>query len=219
MAGVGLAAGIATAATLATTAATVGTTIAGATSGGGGGSGGPTQFQKVPQDPLTVAQRGYWNRVAVENANKTYPSFAAYSQSGGDPNLAKFPLTMPGLTPQEMTAFGFTGPQGQRIPTTPQAQAGGAAATGLSPTQEIYLSQQRNRQAKQAGGSGTDTPLQRLGAVSNRLTNVQGNLAGMGTAEVDPATQLGRRQDRLENRVTNLQNRQQALLTKVGQTP
>jgi hypothetical protein len=207
-------------ATAATAAATIGTTVAGAvSSGGGGGSGGPTKFQQVPQDPLTKAQRGYWNRVAVENANRTYPSFAAYSQSGGDPNLAKFPLTMPGLTPQEMTAFGFTGPQGQAIPTTPQAQAGGASATGLSPTQEIYLGQQRSREAKQAGGSGADTPLQRLGSVSNRLTNVQGNLAGMGTAEVDPATQLGRRQDRLENRVTNLQNRQQALLTKVGQTP
>jgi hypothetical protein len=111
------------------------------------------------------------------------------------------------MTPQEMAAFGLTGPQGQRVPTSPYDTA--LTQGQLTPEQQIFLGKQRRRAAIEAGGPGTATPLQRLGGVSTRLENVQNRLAG-----ADPAQQA--LINRLTNKQTRLQNRQSMLQQKVG---
>jgi hypothetical protein len=224
MAGVGIATAVTVAATVASTAAGV-ASQAGAFGGGssGGGSSAKPNFKPVPRSPDDQAMRDYYSRMLIMNANAQPPSFADYSNSGGDPSKAQFPLQMPGLTPKEMTALGFTGPQGQAVPTTSQADvaAGGTSGMQLTPAQEVFLGKQRSREAQQAGGPGNATPLQRLGQVSTRLENVQQRLTGMGTTDLPagpgPAGSQGRIQDRLEARVTKLQQRQQNLQQKVGQ--
>lgn len=222
MAGVGVATAVAVAATVASTAAGVAGQMGafGGKSSGGGAASNP-QFKPVPRAPDDQAMRDIGARMLLQNANAQYPGFADYSRSGGDPSKAQFPLSLPSLSPQDMTALGFTGKQGQAIPGTPMEQAAAAGATGLSPQQSIFLGKQRSNQAQQAGGPGNATPLQQLGQVSNKLDKVQNRLTGMGPDELTTgpgaAGRPGRIQDRLDTRVANLQRRQQNLLTKVGQ--
>ena len=118
-----------------------------ASSAGGGGPGRDPYYRRGPQDPLDKAMRSYYQRANLANATKTYPSFGDFLTSGGDPSKAQFNLDMPALTPQEATAFGFTGPSGQPVPTVDYAGATSGDINKLSPEQIIYLAKERKRAA------------------------------------------------------------------------
>ena len=54
--------------------------------GGGGGGGGGGTVKPLPEDPQDEAMKNYFGRMAVLNANKTYPSFGAFLESGAIPS-------------------------------------------------------------------------------------------------------------------------------------
>lgn len=136
---------VAAAATVAGTATSV-ASQAGAF-GGGSQSGGGSGYSRTPMDPHQRAMRDYYARMVVENQDKTYPSFGEFLSSGGDPEKAKFDLTVPGMKPSEAAALGLTGGRGEAIPYYDSTAGEGS----MTPEQRLYLAKERRRRARETG--------------------------------------------------------------------
>jgi hypothetical protein len=190
-------------------ATTIGTTamsMSGAMGGGGGGSAPAPNFKPVPQNPQDKAMKDYFERMTVANADKTYPAFSGFLESGGDPDKAKFDLTMPGMKPSEAAAFGFVGPKGETIPTVNYADAASGDVTNLTTEQRIYLAKERAGQAATSGQKPGPWAgkMQQLGGKIGRLQNKL-DTKFTPTPEVEP------RETKIISKLEKLRGRQTAL--------
>jgi len=204
----------------AVTAAVIGATAtvaAGAMSsgvmGGGssGGGGGPTDYKKVPEDPQDAAMKDYYARLTVANANTRYPSFAEFTQSGGDPAMAEMKVNYPDLKPSEAAALGFVGGRGEPMPGVglEDVTSGKASEEGLTTEQRLFLAEERRRAAA-AQGQEPGPWAGRVGKLEGRHKRIEERLEKIGAipeAERRPGQQ--RRFERLTTRhgrvTTNLE--------------
>jgi|KBSMisStaDraftv2_1062788.scaffolds.fasta_scaffold1017811_1 hypothetical protein len=171
-------------------------------------------IRQGPQDPLSEAMRGYYARTALANADKTYPSFGAFLQSGGDPSLSEFNMDMPALKPSEAAAFGFTGPRGEVIPGVSQEDLASGRQKELSPEQILYLAKERRRKAV-TRGQPVGPWAQGVIKTDNRLRDTQQRLDYLHGAEgLGPRGE--RRVARLEAKEEKLAGRQQRQLNPAG---
>jgi|SRR5215467_9025774 len=201
------------------TAATVGTQAYQASQTPTGPGKNPT-ISKLPQDPLSKAMRDYYARLMMTNQGVQPPTFQSVIESGGDMSKAQMPITQPGMTPQEASTFGFTGPHGEPVPyvSPTQAQAsqqpgpGGAPPPGmtLTPEQNFFMAQERARQSRMAGqepGPWASKILQtnqRANMIANRIAALQGRAGDTPTQQQ-------------QNRLGRLQDRQQRVLGRQSQ--
>jgi hypothetical protein len=197
------AAAIGAAATIGTTAYTM------SQQSGGGGSTNP-KFAQTPQNPQDKAMRDYYDRLTVENVDKTYPGFGAYLQSGGDPDKAKFDLTVPGMKPSEAAALGIVGGRGESVPyVDPKTGLPTTPSNSLTPEQTLYLAQERRRQAAATGQDpNKSTWATRAVSTANTLDRVNQRLQDLQGID-DPNKRQQRRIGKLTTRQGNLTNRQQ----------
>jgi hypothetical protein len=158
--------------------------------------------------------------MGIANIDKTAPSFGSVLATGGtgeqggvDMNAAKFPLSIPGMTPNEASAFGLVGSHGEAIPyTSPGALAGSAGAGGtgpaatLTPEQTLYMARERNRIAAQTGQKAGPWATKVLNT-NNRLGNITDRLNTLQGVE-DPTRHQQRVIGRLTTREQNVQDRQ-----------
>jgi len=161
---------------------------AGAFDSGGSGTAG-TKIYRTPEDPQDRAIKDYSYRMAMQNVDKTYPSFMDFLKGGGQSEDAKFDLTVPEMTPEEAAALHFTGGRGEAIPyMSPEDIASGR----MSPTQRMYLARTRARDAWARG--------QKPGAWASRGENAWGRIHRFerkaNELEALPDTQ--QRQNRIE---------------------
>lgn len=167
--------------------------------GGGGGSGG--KVTKIPPDPADKAMRDWADRMVIANADKTYPGFGEFLQSGGDPAKAQFDLTVPDLKPSEAAAVGFVGGKGEAIPTVSQEGLASGDITNLTPEQRLYLAKERYRSAK-AAGQEPGPWASRVNRLSGRIDRLQGRLENFAsTPEVEP------REQRIQDRLTRVKGK------------
>jgi hypothetical protein len=212
----------------AVTAAVIGAAATAGTAGYGiyqsqqtpSGPGANPTISRIPQDPLSKAERDYYARMGIANIDKTAPSFESVlatggtgEQGGANMEAAKFPLTVPGMTPNEASAFGLVGSHGEAIPyTSPGALAGSAGAGGpgpaatLSPEQTLYMARERNRIAAQTGQKAGPWATKVLNT-NNRLGNITDRLNALQAVE-DPTQHQQRVMGRLTTRQSNVQERQ-----------
>ena len=184
-------------------------------------SGQPAQLKQIPMNPQDQAMRDYFDRLTVANADKTYPSFAGFLNSGGDPSKAQFPLTMPNLTPNEASALGFVGGKGEAIPGVSQASVSGAPGvpqtTQLTSDQMFYMAKERARQAQLSGqkpGPWASSVMANRQAginIANRIANLQQTAQTPGMAPAR-SENIQDRIERLTNRQGNIEARRQRLL-------
>lgn len=169
--------------------------------GGGSGGGQGGKVTRTQEDPQDKAMADYFARMTVSNVDKTYPGFGEFLQSGGDPAMAKFDLTVPDLKPSEAAALGFVGGKGEAIPTVSQGGLASGDITSLTPEQRMFLAKERAAQAHAAGQEPGPwaSRMQRLGGKIGRLEN---RLEGFqGTPEIEP------REQRIQDKLTRLRGR------------
>jgi len=181
-------------------------------------TGANPKYTQAPMNPQDKAMKDYFDRVTVANANKNYPSFAGFLESGGDPAKAQFPMTMPDLTPNEASALGFVGGKGEPIPGVSQASVSGTPGTpqttSLSTDQMMYMAKERARQAAMSGqqpGPWAGNVMQKqrtLNQLQKQITNLQGRAATPGLP--DP------RVSRINNRISNLTTRQSTVQSRLN---
>jgi len=172
---------------------------------GGGGGGGQPEIKKIPMDPNDKAMRDYYARLTVANANTRYPSFAGFTESGGDPAKAQMNVNMPEMKPSEAAALGFTGPHGENIPGVKYEDVASGAQQQLTPEQTMYLAKERARTAQ---AEGRDTPkwaarAQRLQKRDERLEGRIGALTGVEGKE-NRLARVTARHEKVKGKLENI---------------
>lgn len=184
------------------------------------GPGQNPTISRLPEDPLSKAERDYYARMGIANIDKTAPTFGSVIATGGtgpgggaNMDAAKFPLAVPGMTPNEASAFGLVGSHGEQIPyenvgnLQQSAGAGGpGGAATLSPEQTLYMARERNRIAAQTGQKAGPWATKVLNT-NNRLGNISDRLSALQAVE-DPTQHQQNRISRLTTRQQNVQERQ-----------